>query len=161
MLPFWITPLDGLYDAVDVLVIEKVLVALLAKLVRSIHEEHGIVALRPLTQDDDAGGDAHPKEEVGGELNDGVYQILLQQVVTNLLLGTTAVEHTGELDDSSYTTLGEMVHHVHRKGEVGLRLGGQHTSRCKTLVVDQHRVFLAIPLGAVGWVADDGVELLS
>ena len=74
----------------DVVVGELVLVALMDKLPRGVDEEDVGVGLA-LLQHDDAGGDGDTKKQVVGQLDDGIDEVVLDEVAAYLLFGTTTV----------------------------------------------------------------------
>ena len=83
-------------------------------------------ALR-LLQDDDAGGDRGAEEQIRRKLDDGVDVVVVDEVLADLLLRAAAVEHAGELDDRRCAVHRQPAQHVHREGQVGLRLFGAST----------------------------------
>ena len=136
---------ECLQDHLLVLRRELVLVALPHELLRGIHEQDAIVLFR-LLENDDAGFDVRPEEQVGRELDDGVDIVVLHQVLADLSLRGAAVEHARELDDRRRPIHRQPGQHVHGEGQVRLRLWGQHARRGEAWVVDESRIVLADPL---------------
>ena len=85
-----LTAVPRVVDMADVVVGELVLVALMDKLLRGVDEEDVGVSLA-LLQHDDAGGDGDPEEQVVGQLDDGIDEVVLDEVAAYLLFGTTTV----------------------------------------------------------------------
>ena len=46
------------------------------------------------------------------------------------------------------------------KGKIGFRLGSQHTSRSKAVVINQCGVITAHPVYRIRWIGNDGIERL-
>ena len=101
---------------------QVVLVSFLFKTRRRIHKQHAIVRLGALAKHNDTSRNAHPKEEVGRKLNHCIHSIMLQQILTDFLLSTASVKHTGELYNSCHTAFAQMMIHVHRESQIGFRL---------------------------------------
>ena len=70
------------------------------KLVACIYEAHTVVAL-VLLQNDYAGGDGCAKEKILRKLNDSVHIVVAYQILADLLLSSSTVEHTGKLNNGS------------------------------------------------------------
>ena len=82
----------------DILRHQLVLVADVLELIRGVNEERVVVRLA-LLEDNDAGGDGDAKEEIAWQLDDGIYEVVVDEVFADFLLGTATIEDTGELDD--------------------------------------------------------------
>ena len=70
------------------------------KLIACIYEAHTVVAL-VLLQNDDAGGDGCAKEQILRKLNNRIHIVVAYQILADLLLGSSTVEHTGKLNNGS------------------------------------------------------------
>ena len=102
----FLTLLEHVENAVLVFVGQAVLVAVLLELLRGIDEEHTVVGARTLAQHNDADGYAHTKEEIRGQLDDGVHIVVLDEPVADGALLASTIKHTGKLHDGSRATLG-------------------------------------------------------
>jgi len=83
-------------------------------------DKEGIVVVLVLFQHHDAGGDGGAEEEVGRELDDAVDEVVVDEVATDLLLGTTTVHNAWEADDSGGAIGGQPAQRMHDESEVGL-----------------------------------------
>src|SRR5699024_3283632 len=108
-----------------------------------------------LLQHHDTGGDGSTKEQVAGQLNNAVDEVVIHQILANLLLCSAPVQDAGETDNSGGAVSRQPGKAVHDKGQVCLALRGQHTRRGKTGVVDQHRIGVSLPLDGIGRIGDD------
>ena len=143
----------------DVRIGELVFVALVDKLVRGVDKERRVILLA-LFQNNDAGGDADPEKEVGGQLDDGVDVVVVDEVFADFLFRAAAVEYAGELDDGCRAVRRQPRKHVHRKGEIGFALRRKDAGRREPGIVDQERILIAHPLDRVGRVGNDALERL-
>ena len=84
---------------------EDVLIAILLEQFAGIDEEYRGICLRTLLQHDDAGGYAHTKEEIGRQLDDRIHKVMLDEILTNLLLVASTIQHARELNDSCRASL--------------------------------------------------------
>ena len=98
------------------------------------------------------------EEEIRRQLDHRVDVVVVNEVLADLLLGAAAVENAGELNDRRSAVHREPAEHVHREGEVGLRLRREHAGRRVTRVVDKQRVAVARPVDRVGRIGDDRLE---
>ena len=79
-------------------------------------------------------------------LDDSVDVVVVDKVLANLPFSTASVQHPGELDYRGRAIDGKPAENMHREGEIGLRLGRQHTRRRESRIVDQQRVGVAFPV---------------
>lgn len=148
---------EGVQDGLDVFFGELVAVGDFHALLAGIDEQGGVV-LFGLFQHHDTGGDGGAEEEVVGQLDDGVDEVVVDEVLADFLLRAAAVHHAGEADDGGGAVGGQPAEGVHDEGQVGLRLGGQHTGGGEAGVVDEGGVAVTLPLDGIWWVGDDGLE---
>ena len=80
----------GIIDAFHIGRGHFVFVAFMDELLRGIDEADAVVGLVFL-QHDDTGGDGGPEEEVAGQLDDGINEIVLHQVFPDFLLCSATV----------------------------------------------------------------------
>src|SRR5699024_5090501 len=78
--------------------INLVFIALAHELIGGVDEQYFVIGLG-LLQHDDARGDGRTEKQVRRQLDDGVDEIIVDQVLADLLFGSPAIQHTGELDD--------------------------------------------------------------
>ena len=83
-----LTVMPGVVDMPDVVISELILVALMDKLLRGVDEEDVGIGLA-LLQHDDAGGNGDTEEQVVGQLNDRIDEVVLDEVAAYLLLSAT------------------------------------------------------------------------
>ena len=82
---FYILTLDiEVQDMLDILFHQFVLVALVYKLIGSINKQHFVIGL-VLANNDDAGRNRHTEEKVCRQLDDGVYIVVIYEILANLL----------------------------------------------------------------------------
>ena len=122
-----------------------------------VDELHARVTL-VLGEHEDVGGNGRAIEQSARKGDDGLHEILIDEVFTDFLFRTTAIEDTGEADDGCATLGREIVEGVEDEGKVGIVFGSQHASRCKAIVVDEGGIVFAHPLHRIGRVGDDGIE---
>ena len=125
---------------------EHVFIAILLEQFAGINKENGGIGLGALFQYDDTSSDAYTKEKVGRQLDNGIYEVVLDEILANLLFITSTIQYARELYDSSSTTLREVPKHMHRKSKVGSTLWSQHACRGITLIINQNGVVLTFPL---------------
>jgi len=77
---------------------ELVLVTDALEFVGRVDEQHSVVRFG-LLEHDDARGDSGAEEQVRRQLDHGVDVIVIDEVLADLLLGTTSVKHAGEFND--------------------------------------------------------------
>lgn len=121
---------------------QLVLVADTRELGRRVDEDDVVGGLR-LLEHENARGDGRAEEEVGRKLDHSIHVVVVDQVLADLRLGSAAVHDSGELDDRRRAVDGQPAENVHREGEVGLRLGGEHTGGGESRIVDEERVRVA------------------
>ena len=119
-----------------------------------------MVLTATLLQHQNAGRNARTVEQVGGQLNHSIHHVLLQQVLTNLTLRTATVQHARELNDSRRTRLIEGLEHMHSERQVCLRLRRQYSRRGVTVIVNQGRVIITLPLRRIRRVRHNRTERL-
>lgn len=142
----------GVYDAGDVARRQFIVVRHLDALFGGVDEE-GLAVGLVLLQHHDAGGDAGAKEQIAGQLDDAVDEVVVHQILADLFLGAAPVEYAGEADDGRRAVGRQPGKAVHDERQVRLALGGQHTRRGKPRVVDEGGVLVPRPL--------DGIRRLS
>lgn len=76
---------EGVHDALDVLRGQPIVVGHLDTLARGVNEQ-GLAVRLVLFQHHDAGGDAGAEEQVAGQLDDAVDEVVVDQVLADLLL---------------------------------------------------------------------------
>jgi len=108
----------------------------------SFDEQGGVIGLE-FFQHDDAGGDAGAEEKVGRQLNHCINEIIINKVLTDSLLRTTAIEHAREFNDGSCAVHCQPAQHVHNEGQICLGFRGEHARRSVARVVDEQGVVLA------------------
>lgn len=122
-----------------------------------VDELHAGVAL-VLGEHEDVGGNGRAIEQSAREGDDGLHIVLFDEVLTDFLFRTTAIEDAREADNGCATLGREIVKGVEDEGKVGIVFGSQHASRCKAVVVDECGIVFAHPLHGIGRVGDDGIE---
>lgn len=122
-----------------------------------VDELHAGVAL-VLGEHEDVGGNGRAIEQSAREGDDGLHIVLFDEVLTDFLFRTTAIEDAREADNGCATLGREIVKGVEDEGKVGIVFGSQHASRCKAVVVDEGGIVFAHPLHGIGRVGDDGIE---
>ena len=122
-----------------------------------IDELHAGVAL-VLGEHEDVGGNGRAIEQSAREGDDGLHIVLFDEVLTDFLFRTTAIEDAREADNGCATLGREIVEGVEHKGKVGIVFGSEHASRCKAVVIDEGGIVFAHPLHGIGRVGDDGIE---
>ena len=130
----------------DVLFCEFVGIGNLDALPGSIYEQGAVVFLG-LLEDHDAGGNAGPKEKVVRELDDAVYIVIINQILSYLLLCSSSIHHTREAYYGSRAIAGEPGKRVHNECKVSLGLGRKHARRGKSRVIDKGYVIISFPFG--------------
>ena len=127
------------------------------KLGRGIDKQDAVVLLT-LLQNDDAGGYGGAKEKVRGQLNDRVDVVVVDQILADLLLGPSSVQHPGKLDNGGRSGGGQPGEHMHGKGQIRFALWGQHSCRGKAGIIYKQRVVIAFPFDGIGWIGDYGIK---
>ena len=155
-----LTSRQHIQNLLTVRLTQNILVRALIKELRSIHEQHRMILTAALLQHQNAGRNARTVEQVGGQLNHSIHHVLLQQILTNLTFRTATVQHARELNDSRRTRLIQRRQHVHRKRQISLRLRRQHSRRGVTVIVNQGRVIITLPLGRIRRVRHNRTERL-
>lgn len=115
----------GIHNTGDVVLGELVVVRHLHTFCRRIHKEGGVVGLIAFKHHD-AGGYGGAKEEVAWQLNDGVDEVVVDQVLADFLFGAAAVHHAWETNDGSGAVAGEPGQRMHDECQVSFRLWRQH-----------------------------------
>ncbi len=149
----------GIHNRFDVLVSQHIVVGLF------LEEPAGIDELRfgvgfMFGQHQDIHRDGGAEEEVGRQGDHGLHIVVVDQVLTDLLLGPAAIEDAGEADDGGAAFAGEITQRMQHKSEIGLGFGSQHAGGGEALIVDQRGVFITLPLHRIGRIGDDGIERL-
>lgn len=144
---------------VDVGIGEDILFArLLVEVGRGgVDELHPGVAL-VLGEHEDGGGNVGAVEQIFRKGDDGLHIVLIDEIFTDSLFRTTAIENAGEADDGCASLGREIVEGVENEGKVGTIFRCQHASGCKAVVVDEGGIVFAHPLHPIGRVGDDGIE---
>ena len=150
---------EGVHDAVDVLRRQPIVVGHLDALAGGV-DKQGLAVRLVLFQHHDAGGDAGAEEQVAGQLDDAVDEVVVDQVLADLLLRTAPVQDAGEADDGGGAVGRQPAEAVHDKGQICLALGGQHPGGGKAGIVDQQGVVVPSPLDGVGGIGDDQLKRL-
>ena len=118
-----------------------------------------LLSVLDLLQHDHAGRDRGAEEQVRRELDDGVDEVVVDQVLADLLLRAAAVEHAGELDDRCGAVHRKPAEDVHRERQVGSAFWGEHAGGGVARVVDQQRVRVAshlVEYGGLETIASNG-----
>ena len=129
----------------DVVLGQLVVVRDLDAFLRRVDEEDRIVTLAFL-EDEDAGRDRGAEEEIVGELDDGLDEVVVDEILADLLLRAATVHDAWEGNDSRRSVRCEPGERVHHECEVGLRLRGEDARRCEARIVDQHGIRITLPL---------------
>ena len=124
-------PLVGVDDLLDVLGVEVVLGPARPQLGVGVDEHDlalplsGFTALGP--QDEHAGGDARAVEQVGGEPDDGVEEVVLDEALADMPLSPTSEQDPVGHDRADHAALPQHADHVLHEHQVGLfaRLGAE------------------------------------
>ena len=122
-----------------------------------VDELHAGVAL-VLGEHEDVGGNGRAIEQSAREGDDGLHIVLIDEVFTDFLFRTTAIEDAREANDSCSPSGRKVAEGMEHKGKVGIIFGSQHASRRKAVVVDEGGIVFAHPLHGIGRVGDDGIE---
>ena len=141
---------EGVHNAVDVLLAEAVLGAVLAEAFAGIHHEDAFAGLGVfLVDDDDAGWDADTVEEVGGQADDAFDDATLDEVFADDGLGVSAEQHAVGKDAGSLAGALERADDVEEIGVAAL-LVGWHAVAGETL----EGVVLGIKAGGPAFVGE-------
>ena len=116
-----------------------------------IDEQHIACGL-VLFEHDDAGGDGGAEEQISRKLDYRLDKVVANQIIANLALGTSTVEHAGELDDSSRALSGKPAQHMHREGKVRFAGRCQDTCGTEARIIDVERIGLAFPFDRIWWI---------
>ena len=122
-----------------------------------VDELHTSVAL-VLGEHEDVGGNGRAVEQSARKGDDGLHIVLIDEVFTDFLFRTTAIEDARETDDGCATLGREIVEGMEDEGKVGIVFGSEHASWCKAVVVDEGGIVFAHPLHGIGRVGDNGIE---
>ena len=144
----------GVHNAVDVLRRQLIVVGHLDALFGGVNKQSLVVHF-VLFQHHDAGGDTGAEKQIAGQLDHAVDEVVVDEILADLLLRPAPVHNAGEADDGGGTIGRQPTEAVHDKGKICLALGGQHTSRGKTGVVDEQRVIVPGPLDGVGRIGNN------
>jgi len=148
---------EGCHDGFDVLFGEHIVVGHFLEESSGIDElGFSICFVFREHQNVDRNGGA--EEEVGCQGDHGLDVVVVDQILADLLFGSTPVEDAREADDGGAAFTGEVAQCMEHKGEVGLGLGSQHAGGGEAFIVDQGGVVGTLPLNRVGWIGDDGIE---
>ena len=134
-----------LQDVGDVVLGELVAVGDLDALLGGV-DKQGCVVRLGLLQHHDAGGDGGAEEQVVGQLDDTVDEVVVDEVFADLPLRSAPVHHPGEADNGVGAIGGQPAEGVHDEGQVGFALGGQHPGGRESGVVDEGGVAVPLPL---------------
>ena len=106
----------------------------------------------------DTGGNGSAIEQIAGQLDHAVNEVVVNQVLADLLLGAGTVHDTGEADDGSSAVGGQPCQRVHDKGQICFGFGSQHTGRREAGIVDEHRAVIALPLDGIRGIGYDDLK---
>ena len=148
---------EGAHDALDVFLGQSIVVGHFDALARGV-DEQGLAVRLVLFQYHDAGGDTGAEEQVAGQLDDAVDEVVVDQVLADLLLRPAPVQDAGETDDGGGAVGRQPAEAVHDKSQIRLALGGQHPGGGKAGVVDQQGIVIPGPLDGVGGIGDDQLK---
>src|SRR5699024_411936 len=110
-------------DCLLVVFVERVLCAILHKVCGCVHKQH-IVSLTVLLEHQDNRRNSSTKEQIRWQLDNGVYKVVVNQILADRLFSTASVQNTWELNDCCYTVFFQVVQHVHGKGQVRVAFRG-------------------------------------
>ena len=119
-----LTLYKGIGNALDVGGAELVVFALLGVPLGGVNDKY-ILALALLAQHHNDGGNARAKENVGGQTDDGVNVVVLNQIFADRAFLTAAEQNTVGQNDGHNAVWLDMVEVVQQKGIVRLTLGCQ------------------------------------
>jgi len=112
----------------------------------------------PLVEQQDGGGDAGAEEQVGGQTNDAIKQVFLNDLAADGSLPSTAEQDTVRNHDGDATGTGlGGLDHVEDEGVVGLGLGRNATLEATKAVVGS--LFRAPLVEGKRRIGDNDVEL--
>ena len=148
---------EGVHDAFDVLRRQPIVIGHLDALAGGV-DKQGLAVRLVLFQHHDASGDAGAEEQVAGQLDDAVDEVVVDEVLADLLLRPAPVQDAGKTDDGGGAVGCQPAEAVHDKGQICLALGGQHPGGGKAGIVDQQGVVIPGPLDGVGGIGDDQLK---
>ena len=133
-----------LQDTLDIFLRELVVVRDLDAFLRGVDEERSRVRFR-LLQHHDAGRDARAEEEIVRQLDHGIDEIAVDEILANLLLRAAAIHNAGKADDRRRPACREPRKGVQDKREVRLARRGEDACRCIARIVDEQGVAFPRP----------------
>ena len=94
------TTSKGIYDPLDVVLRQLIVIRDLDALVGGVNEQNPTVRFA-LLQHHDASGNTGPKEKIARKLDHAVHEVVIDQILPDLLLSSAAIHDAGEADDGS------------------------------------------------------------
>ena len=151
----------GLDYLLDMLRVDEVAGLALSEitLLGGIHEQDFAPAVGGLglVENADGDGDAGAGEEVGGQADDGLEQVRLDDALANLALGAAAEEDAVGHDHAHHALGVGDAEHVHEKGQVAPGLGRDGVVAVEAVVRVVGGEVVAPVLQAEGGIGDDAV----
>ena len=154
---YFFTPGEGLHDLIHVGLRELVVVCDLDAFVGRVEEQDFIIGLS-LFEYHDAGGNGSAEEKIGGQLDDAVDEVVVDEVLPDLLLRAAAVHDAREADDGGRAVGREPGKAVHDEGKICLALRSEHTGGSKARVVYEQRIIIARPFDGIGRIGNDQLK---
>lgn len=150
---------EGVHNAGNVLWGQLIVVGHLDALAGGV-DKQGFVVRLVLFQHHNAGSDAGAKEQVAGQLDDAVDEVVIDEILADFLLRPAPVQDAGETHDSGGAVGRQPAEAVHDESQIRLALGSQHTSGREAGVVDEKRVGVPRPFNGVWRIRDNQFERL-
>ena len=144
----------------DVFLRELIVVRDLDAFLRSIDEERSRVRFR-LLQHHDAGRDARAEEEIVRQLDHGIDEIAVDQILANLLLRAAAIHDAGKADNRRRAVRRQPCERVQDESEVGFRRRRKHARRREARIVDEQGIFLACPSNRIRRIGNNRLKRLK
>ena len=147
----------SVYNAVNILRCQLIVVGHLDALAGGV-DKQGFVVRLVLFQHHNAGSDAGAKEQVAGQLDDAVDEVVIDEILADFLLRPAPVQDAGKTHDSGGAVGRQPAEAVHDESQIRLALGSQHTSGREAGVVDEKRVGVPRPFNGVWRIGDDQLK---
>ncbi|GEM_PF-4962369 len=98
---------------------------------------------------------AGAKEQIAGQLNNTVNEVVVNQIFADLLLCTTTVHNAGKTDDGCRTVWSQPTQTVHNESKICLTLRSKYPGRSEARIINQKGILVTCPLDGVRGIRDN------